>query len=242
VTALSKDKLVANEQDDGRPGTVVRDPDFARRLEKACDAFPLVPAKNSGRQTWIKNQLAARFDISVSYETVSRWFAGEAKPRRDKMDALAEMLQVDLAWLSMGINHDLTPGERKMRNATADGAVNIVVGLIQMDGGHPAFPGEDDAVARSKGVHLHAIIKGAKYDFHVSTGEIEGDKVRFSVPASYDSLFVLGLIKRRFDIEIVELPTDMIATLGTRRGSAIDVVIDLVEARLRSITSFAQRI
>jgi hypothetical protein len=44
----------------------------------------------------------------------------------------------------MGIDPEFQPHERKLRNAMADGAVNLVAGFIQMDGAYPAFPEESD--------------------------------------------------------------------------------------------------
>lgn len=214
----------------------IRDPAFAARLTQACDGHPHVPAKHNGRLTWIQRELQKRFALKVSIETVRKWFAGEAKPRPNKLERLAQILEIDTAWLSLGIDPSLLPRERKMRSAMVDGAVNVVAGLIQMDGGTPAFP-----EAEGKNVDLHAIIKGAKYDLHVCLGECKGKSIRFAVPVKYADLLILGIIRRGFTIEILEINADLIEA-GTSHGGSIEVVIDEGEMRKRKIESFAQRI
>jgi len=223
------------------PPRVIRDPEFAKRLSQACDGYTHVPPLHSGRLTWVQRELLSRFKEDVSVETVRKWFAGEAKPRPDKLAKLAQLLEVDVAWLSLGINPDLEPRERKARNAMADGAVNLVAGLIQMDGGYPAFPEEGDKAAQKNHVDLHAIIRGAKYDIHVSLGELDGRNIRFVVPTTYESVLVLGVVKRGFKIEIFEITPEVIAASGERRGGSIEVILDEVEARLRKIESFKSR-
>lgn len=45
------------------------------------------------------------------------------------MSALAQLLEVDLGWLTLGTKPEMTPKERKARNAVADGAVNLVAAV-----------------------------------------------------------------------------------------------------------------
>jgi hypothetical protein len=121
--------------------------------------------------------------------------------------------------------------------------VNLVAGLIQMDGGHPAFPQEaDEATARH--VDLHAIIKGAKYDLHISLGSLDeetGERT-FMVPhQAEDSVLLLGVIRRGFTIEVYEITSDDVAA-GERRGVAVEVFLDSSQATLRRIDSFANRL
>lgn len=220
---------------------VIRDPDFAKRLDQACDGHSHVPPKHSGRLTWVQRELSGRFDEDVSVETVRKWFAGEAKPRPDKLAKIAQLLEVDVAWLSLGIDPSMAPRERKVRNAMVDGAVNLVAGLIQMDGGHPAFPVEGDKAAQKNHVDLHAIIKGAKYDLHISLGEQDGKNVRFSVPTTYEAVVVLGVVKDGFNIQIVEIPAELIEA-GERHGGSITVVMDEAVVKSRRVESFKTRL
>lgn len=213
------------------PSRIIRDPEFAKRLESAADGHNLCPPMHKGRLTWIKAELTKRFKEDVSVETVRKWFAGGAKPRPEKTAMLAELLQVDVSWLHMGTDNNVGPRERKVRNAMADGAVNLVAGLIQMDGGHPAFPTEPGVV------DLHAIIKGAKYDLHVSLADADG---HFHVPAEYTDTIVLGVVKHGFGIEIYELTEDVIRDHGERRGAGYEVAVST--KKLKRIESFATRL
>lgn len=135
---------------------VIRDEGFARRLETACEANPNCPTEQyRGKQKWVYDNLLEKFDIKVSPEAVRRWFAGEMRPRLKTMSALAQLLEVDLGWLTLGTKPEMTPKERKARNAVADGAVNLVAGIVQMNGGSVAFPTDGN-----HGPDLYAIIGG----------------------------------------------------------------------------------
>lgn len=214
------------------PPKVIRHPEFAKRLDSACDSIGHCPPKHKGRQSWVMRELKTRFKEEVTPETVRKWFAGEAMPRPDKTALLAEMLMVDVAWLQIGVDPDMTPRDRKARNAVADGAVNAVAGFIQMDGGHPAFP---------KGGHpvdLHAIIRGAKYDFHICTADADG---HFHVPVDNEELIVLGVTRGEgFCLEIYELTPDVIEKHGNRRGGSIEVTVPT--KKLRRVESFSNRL
>jgi hypothetical protein len=156
-------------------------------------------------------------------------------PRNEKVAALSQVLEADAAWLQMGYDPQATPKERRVRNAMADGAVNMIAGLIQMDGGHPAFPAEDESP-----VDLHAIIRGAKYDLHIALGETYDRNARFTVPAkSIDAVTVLGVIRDGFAVDVFELTPEVIEEHGQRRGGSID--IEVPGSELRPIKTFEQR-
>lgn len=109
----------------------VSNPDFASRLQRVCDEHSETPGLNYGRLGWIQKQLDDRFDQVVSAETVRRWLAGEATPRRDKMVQLASLFEVNIAWLSYGAGHP-----RDRANATSfadDSATNASPGQNWLD-------------------------------------------------------------------------------------------------------------
>jgi len=214
------------------PPRLIRDPEFAKRLTSACDGHAQVPAMHQGRLTWVVREMERRFNESVTVESVRKWFAGEAKPRPEETKLLAELLQVDVAWLQIGIDPTMGTRERKVRNANADGAVNLVAGLIAMDGGFPAFPQKDEG-----SIDLHAIIRGAKYDFHVALADDEG---AFAVPTKYEDVIVLGLVRDGFNVEVFEITGDQIEDHGHRRGGSIEVTIP--RKKLKRIDSFRDRI
>jgi hypothetical protein len=226
--------------------TVIREPEFAKRLIQACDAHNHVPPLHGGRLTWIARELLARYDEQTSVESVRKWFAGENKPRADKLSKLAQLLEVDEAWLSIGVDPEMTPRERVVRNAMADGAVNVIAGMIQMDGGYPAFP--EGNVADGI-VDLHAIIRGGKYDIHVSHGEEVEGGLRFVVPKTDESVVILGVIREGFAFRVYDLSPEVIATYHQRnvgsaqqRGLAVEILVPKNDPTLRRIDSFKQRL
>lgn len=224
---------------------------FAKRLAHAAAQNPYVPEINRGRLTWIRAQLEKRYGENVSLETVRKWFAGESRPRHEKMKLLAELLQVDLTWLSLGAEGGGDVRERRARNASVDGAVNLVAGLIQMGGGAPAFPEEDDAEAHEVEIDLHAIIKGAHYDLHVCLAKSVTDtEVSFAPTSHFAKVFTLAVIPLgAFCFDILELPVEVIEQHGRRLGGVVELVVSrkgdgytVGETPLPKIESFNRRI
>jgi hypothetical protein len=223
-----------------RPATIarpIRDREFARRLESACDGHAHCPAMHHGRLTWIARELKSRYDEDLSVESVRKWFAGESRPRPEKTGFIAELLQVDVAWLQIGVDQGLAPRDRKIRNATANGAVTMVAGFIQMDGGFPAFPDETDARAQADSIDIYAIIRGVKYDFHVAQTDATG---AFVVPTRHENVIVLGVVRAGFTIEVYEITPQQVEQFGHRRGGSIDV--NVPPKMLRRIENFAARL
>jgi hypothetical protein len=221
-----------------------RHPEFARRVQIACDGNPHVPLPNHGRLGWFSSEIERRFNAKVTIETVRKWFAGETIPRTKMMGYLAAVLEVDHAWLAVGTGSDLSEKERKVRNATADGAVNLVAGLIQICGGFPAFPEDRDKRAASGKVDLYAVIKGAQYAFHVAMGEVTGDEVTFAVPVeAVGATLVLGVVRTgEFSFRFFELEEEKINANGKRKDDRIVVQIPLSgEQDWREVLTFSNR-
>lgn len=217
----------------------IRDQGFADRLHAACDAHPQAPDMNYGRLTWVKDQLKARFDIVVSIETCRKWFAGEVRPRVAKMRCLAELLGVDEAWLSLGV--EAVPAkERRVRNAVADGAVNLLAGVIQMQGGTPAFPDALDTRARAAHIDLYAIIQGTQHAFHVAVATKTDDRYRFTLPAQRGEARALGVVPDEGTCyRFVALDDDLLAD-AEHRGGFVEVEVAAAKLRERQIRTFAE--
>lgn len=193
---------------------------FAQRLNLACDGHPEIPPYGSGRQTWIKEKM------DVSHEAVRKWFTGEARPRPAMMRRLKALLEVDEAWLSLGIAPEMQPKERKARNAIAEGAVNVFTGMIQINGGNVAFPDEKDP--RSEYVDLYTIIRGSQFAIHVALGQRMSENVyRFSVPREYDQCTVVGAIQAfPMRMHFIAMSNDMIDRHKVRKGGYFEITVN----------------
>lgn len=210
-------------------------PDFARRMQQACDANADVPPPNYGRLGWFADHIEKVSGKRVTIETVRKWFAGEARPRPKMITALAQVLKVDEAWLSLGKTPELSDREMRVRNASADGVVNLVAGMVRMFGGNPAFPAEGDKFAQDHKVDLYSIIRGAQYAFHVAAAQ-DG---KFVVPVEAKDVFVLGVIHLGgTSFQLVELSD--IEEVGKRKGGAFEIAVDARDWRI--IESFAERL
>ncbi len=217
----------------------VMHPEFAHRMQLACDQNPNVPPLNYGRLTWFTRQFEERFGVEVTVETIRKWAAGESKPRTKAMAQLAEILGVDDAWLTLGKSQSLTEKQRKVRNATADGAVNVVTGFIQMCGGHPSFPEKDGPI------DIQAIIKGALYNFHVCVGEKVNGGYHFSVPAEATETLVVGVIRTGdLSVKLIELDWEGIEAHAKRLGGSLEVILDAKseDRWWKDIDTFAERL
>lgn len=223
----------------------IEHPEFARRFQIACDGNPIVPLPNYGRLGWFKEQLAAK-GTTVTIETVRKWFAGESRPRHKAMMDLAIVLGVDEAWLAVGKSPEMTEKQQKVRNASADGAVNVVAGLIQICGGYPAFPLENDTRAAQHKIDLYAVIKGAQYAFHVVTADIKDDGVHFAVPVeTLEQAFVIGAVRTgELELTFYELDSENVEAHGRRKGEVFDVMTDPRDlgSHWKQITTFSHRL
>lgn len=193
------------------------DKGFAQRLNTACDQNPHVPAYGMGRQTWVKEKMG------VSHEAVRKWFLGTARPRPDKLSQLARVLECDEAWLALGKKGDLDPREKRARSLNIEGAVNIVTGLLQLNGANCAFPGEKDPMASF--VDVYAINRGVQLAIHVSLGK-QGPPGQFTfvVPKEYEQCRVVGVIHARPNrVHLINMDHEMLERHGERKGGFLEV-------------------
>lgn len=204
------------------PKPVVRDKDFARRLEMACEGSPNCPTDEyRGKQKWVRDQLLAKHGIKASAEAVSRWFQGVMRPRPSTIAALAQILEVDEVWLNLGLKPDLTKAEKKVRDAQVAGMVNVVAGIIQMGGGTIAFPeGNED-------IDITAIVKGKVHNVSVKLARAMGDNVfKFVVPRDASNLTVIGLIDDGgFSFTMLRFTTELIETHGRRHSDLFEIEV-----------------
>lgn len=216
--------------------------DFAKRFAIACDDNPNVPEMNHGRLTWIASEFKKRYDVDVTSETIRKWKAGISRPHpHKKMIQLAEILRCEVAWLATGVSEGITKKEAKIRHQVADGAVNVIAGLVQMAGSHPAFPTTEDHFATENQIDLYAIIRGVQHAFHIVVGEpVDGD-VQFFIPVEVKNAIVLGLVpegKLRFSV--VKIDLESAEEIGVRRGNMISVMLKTVKNQ--KVESFSDRL
>jgi transcriptional regulator with XRE-family HTH domain len=224
----------------------VKFPDFAQRLEHACESNPNVPSRNYGRLDWIATQLRERFGTEVTIETVRKWLAGETRPRTEKLMQLATLLQVDPEYLLMGRSTGITEKDRRQQSAEATGIVNVLAGYVAMDGGRPAFPQEDDRRAKKSHIDLYAVIKGAHYAFSVAHGKKGSEGWEFAVPVNaLDEAVVIGAVRSaNFCCDFLELDAEAVRSKGQRKGEVFQVKVpaDLEGTPWKRIHTFSERI
>lgn len=160
---------------------------FKQRLQDACDDSTIVPEHGKGRQVAIANRL------KVTQEAVRKWFAGEAVPRPAKMRELAEFLEVDEPWLALGIKPELDRHEKRANLMNLNGAVHLVAGLIMLEGGNCAFPGDRDP--RREWVDLYAIMRGSQFAIHVSLAlELTPGMFSIKIPRNFSDVKCIGVV------------------------------------------------
>jgi len=194
-------------------------PEFADRLKEACRAHGCAPPAGNGLQTWLRKRMG------VSDEAVRKWLTGESRPRPDMMHRLADALQVDEAWLALGLVPQLSPKERRVRNALAEGAVNVLLGFMQLDGATVAFPWRSDP--QREFVSFYAIYRGVHTPFHVTLGAKIEDQYRFILPPEYTRCTTVGVIRTgRFSVDFLYLATDMIEAHKINKGGYLELWVE----------------
>lgn len=196
---------------------------FAQRLMIACDQNPHVPPYGMGRQTWVKEQMG------VSHEAVRKWFLGQSRPTPDRLRKLANILECDEAWLALGIKGDLDPREKRARSLNIEGAVNCVTGILQLNGAHCAFPGENDPAAAY--VDVYAINKGVQLSIHVSLAKMgPPDQFTFTIPKEYHICKVVGVVHLRPNrIHLLNMDHDMLNKYAVRKGGFLEVNVNFAD-------------
>jgi transcriptional regulator with XRE-family HTH domain len=198
---------------------VIRDKGFAKRIADAVESHPHAPSGH-GRQKWIREQLEERFNTIVSPEALRKWFAGEAKPRPPVMRQIAQILDVDEAWFYLGITPEEMPIDKRKRNARANGAINYLAGLIQLNGGTIAFP-DDSKPSAEHTPDLYAILGGKQHTIEVNlvTPDEDGE-FSLTVPAKFEDLVVIAVAETKTPtvFDLIRIPTEVIQASGKRKG------------------------
>jgi hypothetical protein len=211
---------------DNPPERIIREAAFAKRLGQICDNHPHVPPLHHGRLTWVKRELE-KFDVPVSTETVRKWFSGEARPRRDKLKILAEIVRADEIYLSLGVVPEMDTGQQRKYQRALGGSVYLVAGMLEIAGYPVAFPEEGDP--RADEVDLYAIINGVQKALKVTMVRDLGDwKFKLAVPLKHAAVTNIGIIRTspvRFDVLVV--PSELIDLHGDAKGGThVEVLLN----------------
>lgn len=193
--------------------------DFSKRLNQACDNLDTVPEHGQGRQVYIARRM------NLTQEAVRKWFAGESVPRTAKMRKLASILDVDEAWLALGITPTVERREKRALGDKTDGAVYVAYGLMTMMGGHCAFPRSNDP--RSEYVDFYAIMGGVQQAVHVCVGrEISKGEYCFDVPLEYADVTCLGVVHAGgLRLHMLNLTAELIDRNKHRKGPHFEIRI-----------------
>lgn len=194
--------------------------EFKHRLTMACDNLPeIVPPYGQGRQVYIARKLR------ITQEAVRKWFSGDARPKFNKMRELAKLLDVDEAWLALGIEPEADRKQKRVHDEKTEGAVYLVFGWMTICGGHCAFPGGADP--RASYVDFYSIIRGQQAAIHVSVGrEVSAGVYEFIVPREFNDVLCVGVIPvRSFRAHFIELRPELVDKHKQRKGSGFSITM-----------------
>lgn len=202
--------------------TDLRHPEFAQRLETACQDCDRCPTEQyRGKQKWVRETLELERGEKVSPEAVRKWFAGEAKPRPRTMTKLAEILDKDEAWLAIGQMPDMTRRERKKRDVVMEGGALFVAGLVQVSGGYTSFP----STGHADQADFVAIIHGMSREVDAPLARRMGDGLyRFTIKRSFEGRAVIGVVPHQgFGARLILINKNLIETHARSRGDYLEL-------------------
>lgn len=197
---------------------------FVKRLVQACDESSYIPPPHKGRQQYIAEKLG------VAPEAVSKWFKAVSMPRPDKIERLAELLQVDQSWLTFGISPEMDRNERKAHAREIDGAVHLVLGMIILAGGHCGMPSARDP--RASYVDFYVTMRGSVYPIHVSLArEVSRDHFEVLLPKEYTDVRSIAVIPAGAGkFHFIDMPLVMVDEHKVRKTGMFMVNISRVDS------------
>lgn len=194
--------------------------EFSKRLNQACNQLGTVPEYGQGRQVFIARKM------KVTQEAARKWFSGDARPKVNKMKELANLLDVDEAWLALGVEPELDRREKRAHGDRTEGAIYAVFGILTLAGGHCAFPSAKDP--RAEYVDFYTIMRGTQAAFHVSLAmEVSKGVYQFVVPSQYAEVRCVGLIRHTdFQSDFIDLRHGLLAKHKQRKGGGYAVTLN----------------
>ena len=208
---------------------------FYRRLKQVCDDSKTIPEYGKGRQVFLARRL------KVTQEAVRKWFAGQARPNVKKMSQLADLLEVDEAWLSLGITPVLEPRERRSLSDKSEGAAYLLFGMFTLAGGHCAFRSE---ASGSSDVDFYAITHGVQIAVHATPGrEVSPDTYEFIIPRDYRNMRCYGVVRNSgMTFHVIALRRDLIDKHAARRAGGFAVAMGYTKGNYMTGSDVWQRV
>lgn len=191
--------------------------DFYRRLKQVCDDSPIIPPFGQGRQVYLATNLG------VTQEAVRKWFTGESRPRTAMMRELAKLLEVDEAWLALGIEPEMDRREKKAHHERTEGGIYLAYGLFTLAGGHCAFPSDKDP--RASYVDFYVIVRGTQSAIHIAMArEVSRGRYAFVVPREYREVRCIGVVPvERMCFTLLDLKSELIDVHKEKKGGDFEV-------------------
>lgn len=188
------------------------DDGFAQRLERACVRSKEVPRYGKGVQRFLAERLG------VSESAIGKYFEGRARPVPKLMTRLAAILNVDEAWLSLGIGVGAMPTAYQYSEKAGAGAY-LAFGIFMSAGYQCEFVKEPGPV------DFYAIKAGKRLDISVTLGQrLSSDQCLASVRPNSDSLLNLCAIpENATDFAILVMDKVGVERFGSPSSESIDV-------------------
>lgn len=148
--------------------------------------------------------------MGVAPEAVSKWFKGISMPRPAKMAELANLLEVDPAWLGMGIKAELDRVERSQVAKNASAAAMYLRSIMALAGVHCADPNPNDP--QFERIDFYATLNGVAHPIRVTLGRAVGDdQYDLSIPSDFKHLRHFGLVQwSTGNIDVIDMPASKI--------------------------------
>lgn len=196
--------------------------DFAARLNKACDEMKaIVPSAGEGRGVVLSKKL------KVSPEAVRKWLSGESRPRVSKMVDLATFLKCDVAWLSLGVDPEMRPADKRFYEKQVEGVTYFALGIAMIEGASCAKPDPFDP--RKDFVDFMMIKGGVQAAIRTSLGrEIKPNTYEFLVPHEYEQVSNVGFVWHNASrVHMLDLKREMIGEhKETKAGGYVVEVVN----------------
>ena len=199
---------------------------FGLRFEQAVEGHPSAPVTPHGRQKWMLDKLEQETGLKVSANTMSKWMHGQAMPRGDNVRKIAQVLNVDEVWLSLGRNPVLNAEQKDLNVGSARGAVLALAGLIEMQGGRVSFATDPETP-----VDLHVNMGATTFEAIVVSPQIAKGQWSFIVPEPIGDSRVLAVVTPQERGSIASACLSVIELTEVPRQSLGGYSIVVLEAR-----------